>query len=84
MNLSSRTYTDSSFVPVYLYVPFYSIFKDAYLLNAFMASRGTLDVLESIPLNTLHDAHPPAKKRKTSHVAVGGPAGSAIVIRVGH
>ncbi|KAL4947697.1 DNA replication regulator SLD3-domain-containing protein [Aspergillus filifer] len=35
--------------------------------NAFMASRGSSTVLESIPLNQLHDApHPQIKKRKLS------------------
>lgn len=47
-----------------------------------MASRGFPGVLESVPLNTLHDAHPPLKKRKTSHDEARNPAGSAIVIRV--
>ncbi|KAL4809597.1 DNA replication regulator SLD3-domain-containing protein [Aspergillus unguis] len=35
--------------------------------NAFMASRGSLDVLEPIPLNQLHDVPiPPLKRRKLS------------------
>lgn len=56
------------------------------LLNAFMASRGSPGVLESvssISLNTLHDANPPLKKRKTCHTGAGDLAISSIVIRVG-
>lgn len=47
-----------------------------------MASCGFPGVLESVPLNTLHDAHPPLKKRKVSHDGACDPAGSSIVIRV--
>lgn len=49
--------------------------------NAFMASRGSLDVLQPIQLNQLHDApRPPLKKRKLS--ASNELAVDNIVIRV--
>ncbi|KAL2872041.1 uncharacterized protein BJX67DRAFT_341343 [Aspergillus lucknowensis] len=45
-----------------------------------MASRGSLNVLEPIPLNQLHDAHPPTKKRKISST-FHKSAGKNIIIR---
>ncbi|KAL4916249.1 DNA replication regulator SLD3-domain-containing protein [Aspergillus aurantiobrunneus] len=48
--------------------------------NAFMASRGSFNVLETIPLNQLHDAsNPPQKKRKLS--ASNGLTAENIIIR---
>lgn len=46
-----------------------------------MASRGSPNVLEPIPLNQLHDApNPPLKKRKLS--ASNNHANDSIIIRV--
>lgn len=54
------------------------------MLNAFMASRESPVVLESV--NSLPDAHalPPLKKRKTWHPPAKDLGASSIVIRVSH
>ncbi|KAL2832704.1 DNA replication regulator SLD3-domain-containing protein [Aspergillus pseudoustus] len=44
-----------------------------------MASRGSLSVLEPIPLNQLHDANPPPKKRKLSSASHDWAAENIII-----